>query len=228
MALHIRREIEHLKKNILMVGTVVEESLFKAMKSLETRDAAMAREVIDNDVTIDHMEVELEEECLKALALHQPVAIDLRLIITILKINNDLERVGDLAVNIAERALFLAHRDRDKKTPFDFSAMAEKTREMLGKSLDALVNENTALAYEVCMADSEVDRMNREIFLKVHEAIRADPGNVECLIHMLSVSRHMERVADHATNIAEDVIYMIEGEIVRHRAENFRSPDEQL
>jgi len=227
MALHIRREIEHLKKDILSVGTVVEESLFKAVKSLETRDAALAREVIDNDVVIDHMEVELEEECLKALALHQPVAIDLRLIITIMKINNDLERVGDLSVNIAERALFLSQSGKMKDL-LNFSEMAEKTRKMLGKSLDALVNENTTLAYEVILADSEVDRMNREIFLQVHEMIRADPANVESLIHLLSVSRHMERVADHATNIAEDVIYMIEGEIVRHKAENFRSPGEQL
>ncbi|MCU0638561.1 MAG: phosphate signaling complex protein PhoU [Candidatus Krumholzibacteria bacterium] len=227
MALHIRREIEHLKKDILSVGTVVEESLFKAVKSLETRDAALAREVIDSDEVIDHMEVELEEECLKALALHQPVAIDLRLIITIMKINNDLERVGDLSVNIAERALFLSQNGKAKDL-LNFSQMAEKTRKMLGKSLDALVNENTALAYEVIQADSEVDRMNREIFLQVHEMIKADPGNVESLIHLLSVSRHMERVADHATNIAEDVIYMIEGEIVRHKAENFRSPDEQL
>jgi phosphate transport system protein len=220
MSIHIRREIEKLKKAILTLGTTVEENLFKAVKALETRDAVLADEVIESDGVIDHMEVDTEEECLKVLALHQPVAIDLRLIIAILKINNDLERVGDLAVNLAERAKFLSCSMKGPY-PVDFPRMAEKVRDMLKRSLDALVKENAVLAHEVCASDDDVDGMNKEIFAKVHEEIRKDPENADCLIHILSASRHLERIADLATNIAEDVIYMIDGVIVRHKAEDY-------
>ena len=220
MSRHIRIEIEKLKKAILTVGTSVEEGLFNAVKSLEARDAQLAQEVIDGDPEIDRMEVELEEECLKILALHQPVAIDLRLIISILKINNDLERVGDLSVNIAERALYLAKSGREKAL-FDFSEMTSKVMEMLKNSLDALVKESAQLAHEVCRADDIVDSMNRDFFLRIHQDIKDRPEDVEYLIHQLSISRHLERIADQATNIAEDVIYMIEGEIVRHKAEYY-------
>lgn len=220
MSKHIRTEIDNLKKAILTLGTVVEDSLFKAISSLEMRDGKLATEVIDGDPKIDRMEVELEEECLKILALHQPVAIDLRLIISILKINNDLERVGDLSVNIAERALYLARIDRDKSL-FDFSEMTTRVREMLKNSLDALVNEDPALAHEVCRADEVVDTMNRDFFLEIQDEIKKRPEDVENLIHQLSISRHLERIADQATNIAEDVIYMIDGEIIRHKAEYY-------
>ena len=220
MSKHIRIEIEKLKKAILTVGTSVEESLFQAVKALDTRNAQLATEVIDGDPKIDIMEVELEEECLKVLALHQPVAIDLRLIISILKINNDLERVGDLSVNIAERALYLAKSSREKPL-FDFSEMTSKVMEMLKNSLDALVKENAQLAHEVCRTDDVVDSMNRDFFLRIHKEIRERPEDVEYLIHQLSISRHLERIADQATNIAEDVIYMIEGEIIRHKAEYY-------
>ncbi|HSG29066.1 MAG TPA: phosphate signaling complex protein PhoU, partial [Candidatus Krumholzibacterium sp.] len=145
---------------------------------------------------------------------------DLRLIISILKINSDLERVGDLSVNIAERASFLGQSGREKAL-FDFSAMTSKVREMLKDSLDALVREDARLAHEVCRADNEVDTMNRDFFLRIQEEIRERPGDVENLIHQLSISRHLERIADQATNIAEDVIYMIEGEIIRHKAEDY-------
>ncbi|MCK4538360.1 MAG: phosphate signaling complex protein PhoU [Candidatus Krumholzibacteria bacterium] len=220
MSKHIRREIESLKKSILTIGTTVEESLFKAVEALEKKDADLAREVIAGDAEVDQMEVDLEEECLKVLALHQPVAIDLRLIVSIMKINNDLERVGDLSVNIAERVLFLARGSREKPV-FDFSGMARKVREMLKNSLDALVREDSNLAHEVCRADDEVDAINRDIFIRVHDAIKERPEDVENLIHQLSISRHLERVADLATNVAEDVIYMIEGVIIRHKAEDF-------
>ncbi|MBN2183715.1 MAG: phosphate signaling complex protein PhoU [Candidatus Krumholzibacteriota bacterium] len=220
MSKHIRVEIDKLKKAILTVGTSVEESLFKAVKSLESRDEKLAKEVIDGDPEIDRMEVELEEECLKILALHQPVAVDLRLIISILKINNDLERVGDLSVNIAERALFLAQSSRDKSL-FDFSEMTTKVREMLKNSLDALVNEDSILAHKVCVSDEIVDGMNSDFFLEIQKEIKERPADVENLIHQLSISRHLERIADQATNIAEDVIYMIEGKIIRHKAEDY-------
>jgi phosphate transport system protein len=167
------------------------------------------------------MEVGVEEDCLKILALHQPVAIDLRFIVAVLKINNDLERIGDLAVNIAERSAFLS-----KHPPFGFSLglveMADRAQDMLKHSLDALINLDSGLAQEVCAADDEIDAMNRQMYLKIQDAIRSNPGKLESLIHLLSVSRHLERIADHATNIAEDVIYMVEGRIARHRTEDYK------
>jgi phosphate transport system protein len=217
---HIRREISTLKKEILALGAAVEEILYKAMKSLEERNKALAEQVMKEDMAIDEMEVEIEEDCLKVLALHQPVAIDLRLIIAILKINSDLERVGDLAVNIAERSAFLATKER-VQIPADFMKMSEIARDMLKKSLDSLVTEDTALAHKVCGMDDAVDAINREMYLLVQEEIKKDPAKMESLIHLLSISRHLERVADSATNIAEDVIYMIEGEIVRHKVEDY-------
>ena len=220
MSKHIRREIATLKKEILALGAAVEEILYKAMKSLEKRDKALAEQVMEEDTVIDQMEVEIEEDCLKVLALHQPVAIDLRLIIAILKSNNDLERVGDLAVNIAERAAFLATREKID-IPLDFMKMADIARDMLKKSLDALVSEDSALAHKVCGMDDAVDAINREMYILIQDEIRKDPSKMESLIHLLSVSRHLERVADLATNIAEDVIYMIDGEIVRHKVEKY-------
>jgi phosphate transport system protein len=217
---HIRREISTLKKEILALGAAAEEILYKAMKSLEDRDRSLAEEVMREDAAIDEMEVEIEEDCLKVLALHQPVAIDLRLIIAILKINSDLERVGDLAVNIAERSMFLSTREKVVIPP-DFYRMSEISRDMLKKSLDALVTEDTALAHKVCGMDDAVDAINSEMYILIQEDIRKDPGRMESLIHLLSVSRHLERVADLATNIAEDVIYMIDGEIVRHKTEDY-------
>ena len=220
MSIHIRREIATLKKAILALGAAVEETLYKAMKSLEKRDKALAEQVMLEDSVIDRTEVEIEEDCLKVLALHQPVAGDLRLIIAILKINNDLERVGDLAVNIAERASFLATKEKVEIPP-DFMKMSEISRDMLKKSLDALVTEDSALAHKVCGMDDAVDAINREMYMLIQEEIRKDPSKMERLIHLLSVSRHLERVADSATNIAEDVIYMIDGQIVRHKVEDY-------
>lgn len=227
MSEHLQREIRQMKKAILEIGAVVEESLYKAVKALQERDENLAKSVIDNDVEIDHMEVDMEEECLKVLALHQPVASDLRLIVSVLKINSDLERIGDLAVNIAERAAFLATQS-PIDVPLDFPLMAEKTKAMLRKSLDALVNGDSRLAHEVCAADDEVDAMNRQMYMQIQDAIRRHPDRVESLIHLLSVSRHLERVADHATNIAEDVIYMNDGEIVRHRTEDYRAQSRRV
>lgn len=218
MVHHLHREVEALKKMILSLSAVVEEDVQHAVKSVVERDAKMAQRVINDDYEIDQNEVEVEEECLKILALHQPVAIDLRFIIAVLKINNDLERIGDLAVNIAERALALIAQPK-LDANIDFSTMAGKVQTMLRKSLDALVNMDSQLARDVILRDDEVDSLNREIFNRVHEGIRKHPERVEYLISLLSVSRNLERIADYATNIAEDVIYMNEGEIVRHKAD---------
>jgi phosphate transport system protein len=183
---------------------------------------ALARKIIDEDIQIDRTEVEVEEECLKVLALHQPVAIDLRFIVAVLKINNDLERIGDLAVNIAERSYFLASQP-EINVSFDFTEMSNNTEAMLNKSLDALVNLSPALAHEVCISDDVIDNINRQMYLKIQDEIIKHPDRITALIHLLSISRHLERIADHATNIAEDVIYMIEGEIVRHKTEEYQT-----
>ncbi|MFA5422749.1 MAG: phosphate signaling complex protein PhoU [Phycisphaerae bacterium] len=220
MPKHLLKEIENLKKRILNLGARVEAAVHDATAAIERRDENLARKVIDNDIVIDQQEVEIEEECLKTLALHQPVAIDLRFIIAVLKINSDLERVGDMAVNVAERAAFLATHPKPDIS-FDFVGMAHAAQSMLRKSLDALVNLSIELANEVCAGDDKIDAMNREMYIKMQQAVLAHPEQIESLIHMLSVSRHLERIADHATNIAEDVIYMIEGQIVRHRAEEY-------
>jgi phosphate transport system protein len=222
MTVHMQKEIENLKSKLLTLCAAVEKGLCLAVQSVRERDAALARSVIDDDVHIDQMEVDVEEECLKVLALHQPVAIDLRFIVTALKINNDLERIGDLAVNIAERGEFLAGQE-PISVPFEFEAMAEKTLWMVTESLDSLVDMDCHQAYQVCAADDEVDAFNRKMYKQVETSIVAHPIWTRGLLHLLSVSRHLERVADHATNIAEDVIYMVEGKIVRHRAEDYKS-----
>ncbi|MCD4830199.1 MAG: phosphate signaling complex protein PhoU [Anaerohalosphaeraceae bacterium] len=215
MPVHLKKEIENLKKELLTLCGMVEDSLFQAVKSIKKRDVKLAEKVIDSDIEIDRMEVKVEEDCLKVLALHQPVAIDLRFIITALKINNDLERIGDLAVSIAENSRFLSAQ-KPIDMLFDFETMAEKTQAMVKKSLDALVNIDCDLASQVCEDDDEIDAINRQMYDQTKRQMKQTPENIETLIHLLSVSRHLERIADHATNIAEDVIYMVKGEIVRH------------
>ena len=219
MTQHFERELEGLKKELLELSAAVEESVVKSIQSLKERNEAVAREVIDNDDSVDDAEVALEEQCLKILALHQPVAGDLRFIVATLKINNELERIADLAVNIAERSLVIG-RQKVIDAPFDFTHMAEKSRSMLTRSIDSLIQLDTRLAHEVCQADEEVDEINREVYQRVYQMIKEQPDNVEILINYISVSRHLERIADYATNIAEDVIYLAEGKIIRHQPDD--------
>ena len=221
MAKHLQREVENLKRKLLALGAIVETAVRDATLSIEERDIELAQKIIDNDINIDKAEVEVEEDCLKILALHQPVAIDLRFIVTVLKINNDLERIGDLAVNIAERAVFLANQPK-VNISIDLIDMAHNAQLMLKQSLDALINHDAGLAHSVCASDDIVDQMNRQMYLKIQDAIIENPEHISALIHLLSASRHLERIADHTTNIAEDVIYMIDGKIVRHKAEQYK------
>lgn len=209
-------EIDNLKKQILSLGAMVEEQVNKAIRALEKMDAEIARDVIKVDKKVDEYEVEVEEECLKILALHQPVAVDLRFITAVVKINNDLERIGDEAVNIAERVIFLGSRP-PLVVSFDYKEMSEKTIKMLKDSLDALVNLDIDLAYKVRLDDDEIDSLDRGFFEKVKQIIPDNSERVGSLIHLFSISHHLERIADHATNIAEEVIYLIEGIIPRHK-----------
>lgn len=218
MTRHLDREIEKLKKHILTLAALVEQCVAQAVKSVSERDEELAHKVIDTDEEIDQLEVDTEEDCLKILALYQPVAIDLRFVVSVLKINNDLERVGDLAVNIAERTLAIASRDPIQQ-PYDLTEMAAKTQTMFRHSLDALMNMDTRLAHQVGACDDEVDMINRQMFTLIQDAIKRNPEQVQLLINYLSVSRNLERIADYATNIAEDVIYMIDGTIIRHKAD---------
>ncbi|MGD9157926.1 MAG: phosphate signaling complex protein PhoU [Desulfobacteraceae bacterium] len=209
-------EIDSLKKQILSLGAMVEEQVNIAIKALETKDLDIAQGVIKIDRKVDEIEVEVEEECLKILALHQPVAVDLRFITAVIKINNDLERIGDEAVNIAERVIYLGSRP-SLDVSFDYKEMSEITIKMLKDSLDALVSLDIDLAYRVRLEDDEVDELDKGFFDKVKDVIPDNPERVGSLIHLFSISHHLERIADHATNIAEEVIYLIEGVIQRHK-----------
>jgi phosphate transport system protein len=213
--LRLRRKIEKLNNQLLSLGAMIEESVQLSVKSLEKKDAGLAARVIDGDLEIDRREVDLEEECLEILALHQPVAIDLRHIVAVLKINKDLERAGDLAVNIAETSIHLSGQPR-MRIPSEYFSMAEKAFNMLKKSLDSFVNMNIEAAYQVLQEDDEVDYMKHRLHRSFEEQIRKDMELTSNLIHLFLVSRHLERIADLATNIAEEVIYMVTGQIVRH------------
>lgn len=217
MSGHFQKELGRIKQMVLSLGTLVEERVQKINQTIEAQDGDLARQIIKTDYEIDQMEIDVEEECLKALALYQPVAVDLRFLIAVIKINNDLERIGDEAVNIAERVEFLS---RQVQVPFqfDYTEMVEKAQEMLKKSLDALVNMDLDLAYQVLTMDDEVDQSNREAYDAIKDAMKQLPegSGMGSLINMIFIARHLERIADHATNISEEVIYMIEGDIVRH------------
>ena len=212
---HFSRELENIKKLILSLGAIVEERVRMATKAIEDNDAELAQRIIKSDYEIDEMEVDIEEECLKVLALHQPVAIDLRFIIAVIKINNELERIGDQAVNIAERVGVTA-KSEQLEMFFDYSAMGEKVQRMLKMSLDALVKMDYDEAFSVVMMDDEVDDIKEQAYDRVKRAMREHPDKIGYLINLFLISRHLERLADHTTNIAEEVIYLIEGEIVRH------------
>ncbi|MBN1356201.1 phosphate signaling complex protein PhoU [bacterium] len=215
MLFQLRREIEILKNRILLLGAEAEKIVAIAIKSLKTHDVELAKSVLDLDLKIDRMEVDIEEECLKILALHQPVAIDLRFIVAILKMNNDLERIGDLAVNIALRSAKLAAK-RQIHLPREIFEMAELSETMLKQCLDALINMDETSAREVCKKDDQVDDLHTEMFSTIEAHFHAEATDMKDYIRILEISHQLERIADLATNIAEDVIYLASGHIIRH------------
>jgi phosphate transport system protein len=220
MSKHLQRDLEHLKKELLAMGAMVEDATNKAILSLVERRPELAEEVMQGDDRIDEKENQIEEECLKILALHQPVAADLRFIIVALKVNNDLERMGDLSINISERASYLSTHET-LEVSLDFPRMIEGVRKMVKGSLDALVNQDTRLARGVLVMDDDIDSINRDMYTTLQEVMRQDSGTIERAVHLLSASRHLERIADLATNIAEDVVFMVEGELIRHHFEDY-------
>lgn len=216
MSVHLQRQIEKVKSMIIALGGDVERAVQRACNAVDTRDAALARRVIEQDERIDHMEVDIEEECLHTLAVYQPVAMDLRYVVAVLKMNNDMERIADCAVNLAQQALFMA-----AEPPFDKDAyiggMQELVQQMLREALDALLHVDTDKAEKVRTADDKVDAIHRRMYEQVETAMRENPDRIPQLIHVMNVSRQLERIADLATNIAEDVIYMARGQILRHQ-----------
>jgi len=216
MTIQLKKEIDRLKQEILKLGAEVEASVRMAVKSLMERDSDLARKVIARDSEIDSFEVEIEEECLKTLALHQPVAIDLRFIVAVLKINSDLERIGDLAVNIAEREIIISKKRETGLVP-GLEEMSEKAQIMLRKSLEALINMDSKTARDVLIMDDDLDDLNSQIYDRVKEGIRKKPEHLTSMVQYLTIARNLERMGDQATNICEDVIYMVDGEIARHQ-----------
>ncbi|MEZ6136141.1 MAG: phosphate signaling complex protein PhoU [Pirellulaceae bacterium] len=222
MSRHLKQDLEEAYHRLLALSGQVEDMINLAVKSLMDRDLQTASQVIALDSKIDSSEVRIEEECLKMLALHQPVAADLRRLTTMMKINNDIERMADLACNVAERASNLMH-DASFVTPELIRTMAEETIGMVRDSLNAFVNLDIELAYSVIHRDQTVDGLNVKVIDDlVKQMARSEV--VESALHCFSASRHLERIADHATNIAEDVVYMVNGVIVRHRHAELFNP----
>ena len=216
MAKHLEKELERLKKMVYSLSARVDESLELAVKSIQEKDVALAQQVIESDRLIDELEVEVEEECLKTLALHQPVAIDLRFIIAVMKMTNDLERIGDLAADMAKNGIALSTLPRPK-IPLDLHQMSYLVKAIVRKSLDALMDIDSFLAREAISDDDAINAMKAEMKAEIVSALQKEPEHAESLITLLAITHRLERIGDHATNIAEDVIYMVEAEIVRHQ-----------
>lgn len=216
MKRHFEREMDHLKARVLHMGAAVEDLVARSIQALTERNLDLAQQAIKLESEIDQQEIQIEEECLKLLALYQPVAGDLRFVTAVLKINNDLERMGDLGRHIAERALVLSQH-REVHLPVDLRNMAAAVQRMLHNAMDAVVNQDADLAIRVIRSDNEIDEYHQEMFPLIARQMRTAPDTIEVLLHVLSASRHLERIADYATNVAEDVVYLARGEIIRHR-----------
>jgi phosphate transport system protein len=208
-------DLAHLRTVVLEMGGLVEDQIVQAVRALTERDETLARQTIDRDHTVNRIDVEIDELCIKLLALHQPAARDLRLITTALKITTDLERIGDMASHIAERALELAD-EAPVKAYVDLPGMADLARDMVHKSLDAFVAEDPALALAVCQADDAIDKHHEQLFRELLSFMMEDPTAISRAMRLLFVSKNLERIGDHATNIAEMVIFLVRGQSIRH------------
>ena len=215
MQRHFHEELDHLKQTLLAMGALVEDQIRRAMRALIDRDDALAKHVIEHDREVNAYDLEIDEKCVELLALHQPAAGDLRFITTAMKIVTDLERISDQAVNIAQRAIELG-REPQLKPYVDLPRMAEKAQRMVKESLDAFVTRDTDLARRVCAEDADVDALKEQIFRELLTFMMEDAKTIPRAIRLILIARFLERVADHATNIAEMVIYMVESKMVRH------------
>jgi phosphate transport system protein len=225
MAVILLKEIEKLRKKILAMSTRVEEKFRLAVKAAEERDTSLAENVMKGDYEIDEFELDVEEECLRILALYQPVAIDLRYVTAIVKINKDLERIGDLAAKIARKARALSVMEKIDVS-LDFSTMTERVREMLEKSLNGLIEIDVDKAFEVCEIDDEVDAMYAVIQAQINKYLTEHPEWTEQLMHYVRIADCVERIADHAGNIAEELIYIVEGTVIKHNKDSIKKRTE--
>lgn len=216
MTPHLPRQIEKLKKMIMNLGAIVEDAVRHATYAIERRDPDLAADVVAGDREIDLLEIDIEEECLATLALHQPVANDLRFVVSILKINRDLERIGDMAAHVSELAATISKTQPINMDEYRISEMMRKTQTMLKQSLDALVQLDVGLAKVVQQTDAEVDEIQHEVCEKIEKRILEKPDQIQSLIRLWNMARKVERMADHTVNIAKDVIYLVSGHIVRH------------
>ena len=217
MERHFEKELEELKTNLIRMGSLVDDQIEAACRALFGGDAELAAMVINGDADINEMDMQIEKQCQRMFALNQPVAVDLRLLMAALKINRDLERMGDIAINLAERTTALAqYSDFLRSTRLE--EMSSIARIMVRESIDAFINSYPPLATRVLESDDVVDTLNRNIFYRMVRSMQSDHSLIEPASHILILSRHIERLADHATNIAEDVIFLIEAKVVKHHA----------
>lgn len=212
---HYEQELRDVKEGLLYLGALVEKAIDLAIKALMNRDTALAHRVICDDNAIDQLDVEIEDKCIRILALRQPTARDLRFITTAIKINGHLERIGDMAANIAEKAIILSE-EPPMKPYIDIPRMSEIARQMIKESLDALVNENTDLAQKVRMEDETIDGLNEQVFRELLTFMLEDPKKIHRALIIMQISKSLERISDHAVGIADMVVYMVTGKIVRH------------
>ncbi len=219
MSKHLNRDLEALEQDLLAQSSIVEGMILRASRAIAEVQSGLLPKLLADEDLVNRGEVRIEEECLKILALHQPVAVDLRRVATVLKINADLERIADLAVNLGERAQSLVQYP-SFHFPGRLEEMVDVATSMVRDSLDAFVRLDIDLAREVRLRDDQVDDLNREVIDDLLEMVRSNTGDIEPVLYYFSASRHIERIADHATNIAEDVIYLVDGEIARHRNED--------
>ena len=215
-------ELKSLRDRIIQMGGLVEDQIDRSIKALVDREAALAESVIERDAEVNQMDADIDELCVRLIALHQPAGKDLRFVTTALKITTDLERIGDISVNISERSLELI-REAPLKPYIDIPRMAEISRRMISESLNAFVHEDTTLALKVCQDDQEIDDLNEQIFRETISYMITDPRTINRVMKITFVSKYLERIADHATNIAEMVIFLVKGKSIRHVKEVPRS-----
>jgi phosphate transport system protein len=217
MPRHFEVELDRLRTNIIKMGSLVDEQIELALKALLETNTNLAQFVIDRDKRVDEFDNQIDSQCERIFALTQPVAIDLRLIMSALKINNELERIGDIAVNIAERVEPLREKsDLIRQVPI--AEMANQARLMVKQAIDSFINNDPSLARNILRQDDSVDKLDRDIFRQLVVHMKNDPKSIEPASHVMILSRHLERLADHATNIAEDVIFLVDARIIKHNA----------
>ena len=218
METHFHKELQELKEDLLRMAALVEEAISTAVQSLVKRDSDLAKKTFEGEDRINGMEIDIEDKCLKLLALRQPMAADLRFITSAMKIITDLERMGDQAVNIAERAISL-NQDPQLKPYIDIPRMAEITQSMVKDVLAAFINGDSKLARSVCERDDIVDGLNDQVFREILTFMMSDPQTITRAVHLMIVCRCLERIGDHATNIAEDVIFLMDARVIKHHAD---------